>query len=106
MLAASEQDLNRYLTPKFQEPDLILSTSRALGSIENADVHELWSGILDRLPALEFVENPLAESDMDLPLDRYPPSSEEFKILSYMRALKSSLRFDNDCRIGINHEKV
>lgn len=32
-----------YLLPRYREPDLIVSTSKALGSLDNAKVHELWS---------------------------------------------------------------
>ncbi len=86
MLAASERDLDRCRTPKFQEPDLILSTSRALGSVENADVHKMWSGVLlgrlreHLIPESVLLENP-----------------EELKIYPYFRALGSSLRFVNNC---------
>ncbi|KLO04600.1 hypothetical protein SCHPADRAFT_896911 [Schizopora paradoxa] len=32
----------QHLVPKYREPDLIMATSRAVGCIENAKVHELW----------------------------------------------------------------
>ncbi|KLO19911.1 hypothetical protein SCHPADRAFT_46400 [Schizopora paradoxa] len=34
------------LVPSYKEPDLIMATMRAVGSIENAEVHELWTGAL------------------------------------------------------------
>ncbi len=35
--------------PKYKEPDLIVSTVKAFGSVEHADVHELWSGVISHM---------------------------------------------------------
>jgi len=42
----AERDISHYLIPKFDESDLFLFTSRALGAIKYAKVHDLWSGVL------------------------------------------------------------
>lgn len=44
-MTLKEFDLN-LLSPKYSEPDLIISTSKALGSLENARVHDLWSSVV------------------------------------------------------------
>lgn len=41
-------NLRRRLTPKFKEPDLLISTSKALGSVENTRIHSLWSDLIKR----------------------------------------------------------
>jgi len=40
-----EFDIYR-LSPEYSEPDLIISTSKALGSLENAYVHDIWSSVI------------------------------------------------------------
>ncbi len=40
-----EFDIYR-LSTEYSEPDLIISTSKALGSLENAYVHDIWSSII------------------------------------------------------------
>ncbi len=40
-----EFDLN-LLSPKYSEPDLIISTPQALGSFVNARDHDLWSSVV------------------------------------------------------------
>ncbi len=47
-MTLKEFDLN-LLSPKYSEPDLIISTSKALGSLENARVHDLWSSVTSLL---------------------------------------------------------
>ncbi len=64
-------DLGR-LSPKYKEPDLILSTSRALGSIEFVNVHCAWSAFL-----ADASEGPLSV----LPV--------------YSAAIRLSLRYDH-----------
>ncbi len=34
------------LSPEYSEPDLIISTSKALGSLENAYIHDIWSSVI------------------------------------------------------------
>lgn len=34
------------LMPKYKEPDLIMSTSKAFGSIEFSNVHRVWSEVI------------------------------------------------------------
>ncbi len=107
-------NIDHYLTPKFKEPDLILSTSRALGSIENSKVHGLWTGVLlGRLS--EFNEDIITlytahtSSDSGFSVDGiqclrqvadYYFDPEPYirlydvdKIHSYFRELRLSLRF-------------
>ncbi len=49
----------RCLIPKYKEPDLIISTSKVFGSIENAGVHRLWSDAITSFQANEdFVSPP------------------------------------------------
>ncbi len=45
-LVLSRFDLEHYLSLKYREHDLFLATNRALNSIENEKVHNLWSGVL------------------------------------------------------------
>ncbi len=40
-----ECDLSR-LSLKYTEPDLILSTSKVLGSLDNGRIHHLWSSLI------------------------------------------------------------
>lgn len=74
------------LTPKYGEPDLILSTSKALGSIRDTYTHQLWSA---------FILNhslPLFGDDLILPAGLF-------------EALKGSLRYaDLINRISNNNE--
>lgn len=44
-----------HLVPQYEEPDLILSASRALGSIRNAHTHNIWSFTVVHLNALNNV---------------------------------------------------
>ncbi len=46
-LVLGECNLRR-LSPEYREPDLILSTSKVLSSIENTHVHSLWSELIRR----------------------------------------------------------
>ncbi len=109
------QNLDRYLVPKFKEPDLILSTSRALGSIENAKVHDLWSGVLlgrlSEFPSdvvVLYTGHTISDSDFGVDgiqcLRQRQMADSEFdselyirmgdidKIHSYFRELRMSLR--------------
>jgi len=54
----------RALVPKYKEPDLIVSTIKTFGSMEHAQVHELWSGVISHMQhetPLEFC--PLSDPD-------------------------------------------
>lgn len=42
----TEHDLDHYLAPKYKEPDLAVSLSRVLGSMNETKVHHLWSDVL------------------------------------------------------------
>lgn len=112
-------DLKHYLTPKFEESDLILSTSRALGSIHCARVHYIWSGVLlGRMNEFPLDVVTLftmdAITDSDFPVDgvqrlrqskkfllpKYDFDFEQYirlfdvnKIHSYLRELRMSLGF-------------
>lgn len=106
-IVLAHHDIGHYLTPMFDEPDLVLSTSRALGSIENADIHSLWSGVLlgrlskysGRIPL-----NMISDSGFDTnalqkwtnlegdKFSRYLRSLHKHGIYHYIRALKMSLR--------------
>ncbi len=113
-MVLAEHDLDYYLTPKFNEPDLILSTSRALDSIGSTEVHDLWSNVLSgrlseysgelrlymitnsgfNVNAIRFMKH-LEGSN----LDNYLRSLHEDKTYPFIRALKMSLRFVAICRI-------
>ncbi len=68
----------RALVPKYKEPDLIVSTIKAFGSMEHAHVHELWSGVISHMQheiPLEFC--PLSDPDALIRSLRYVNCTKE-----------------------------
>lgn len=114
-MARHKSKIDHYLSPQFQEYDLICFASGARDSIQNRDLHNLWSNVLlGRRDGYETGENlwklPLhmiTDTDFDIDaicqitglrtngtdLDRYLCSLHEDKDYPYIRALKNTLGY-------------
>ncbi|KLO07531.1 hypothetical protein SCHPADRAFT_1001605 [Schizopora paradoxa] len=108
----AELNIDRYLDAKFEESNLILASSRAIGSIRAAQVHDLWSGVLlGRFSVLYSLSElsgkvplrSITSSDFDVTalrylhgqkindFDRFLRSLHEDPLFSFLRQLKTSL---------------
>ncbi len=86
----AERDISHYLTPQFDEPDLLLFTSRALGAIKYTKVHDLWSGVLlGRLSEYsgEVSLYKITDSGFDMDRIRRLASSRGVDLDRYLRSL-------------------
>ncbi|KLO15350.1 hypothetical protein SCHPADRAFT_270515 [Schizopora paradoxa] len=116
----AKQDLSHYLAHKYNEPYLKLMTSRALDSVENERVHNLWSGVLQgRLSRYtgEIMLQNITESGFDVDgimkadtmhrghdLARFLRSLEEDNMVAYLRALKTTLSLAIQTRPSWQHD--
>ncbi len=116
-LVLARFDLEYYLSSKYRERDLFLATNKALDSIENEKVHNLWSGVLlGRLSEFPweatwlYTVNCFSDSDfgvggiqyarqiadsVDYNPESYINLYDVDKFHSYFRELRMSLRFVN-----------